>query len=130
MSVTLSKLYDEWKPLKCVSIFFLLIPSNTLSLGASKVQHWWVYDPDGNGRKFASEGDFVNHQNAKWKFMYPYSCHTHRLKANFSYIPRSGSEVTTGIKKMDNPWRNISEWSNGTASKLLFYSTYVHITGN
>ena len=100
MSVSLSKLYDQLKPLKSIAKYFLLIPSNSLADGASKVQHWWVFDPDDKGRTFASQEDFTNHHNVKWKFMYPYSCHTHRIKASFSFEPHSGEEVKTGIRKI------------------------------
>ena len=55
----LASLYDEWKPLKCISKYFLLIPAVQLVELSSKVQHWYIGDLDGQGRKFASEGDFV-----------------------------------------------------------------------
>ena len=52
LSGTYSKIYDQWKPLKMICKYTLIIPSKQLSNGAPKVHHWWVFDPDGNGKKF------------------------------------------------------------------------------
>ena len=93
-----------------VSKFFVVIPSLQLSEGSSKIEHWWVYDPDSKGQLFDQTIDFINHPNVKWNFMTPFKVSTHRLKATFSFD--IGESATTGMRKVDNPWRNISEWSN------------------
>ena len=108
-----AKIYDEWKPLKVVTKLFVLIPSLQLAEGSSKIQHWWVYDPDSNGRTFATTEDFTNHPSVKLNFMTPYKVSTYRLKAKFSFNVGTAEAVTTGIKKVDNPWRNLEEWNDG-----------------
>ena len=98
--VTYSSIYDQWKPFKMISKFFILQPAYQLAAGSSKVQHWWVYDPDGDGKKFASSSDFTNHPNVKWKFVTPFSTSTHRLKAKFDIADNSASTTGTKTKKL------------------------------
>ena len=128
LSVAYSKIYDQWKPLKAVVKYFLLIPSNQLAEGASKVQHWWVYDPDSSGRRFNDVNDFTNHPNVRWNFMTPYKVSTHRLKAKFLFdMNEDHSNVVTGLKKMDNPWRNMEEWANGVGQPRQNYNSIQHL---
>ena len=44
--------------------------------------------------------------------MYPYSCHTHLVKAKFAFEPFGSHQVCTGIRKVDNPWRDYTEWGS------------------
>ena len=71
--------------------------------------------------------DFTNHPSVKWNFLTPFGISTHRLKANFSFIPRSGSEVVTGIRSIDNPWRNMKEWSTTEIYEHQNYSAIQHM---
>ena len=125
LAVSYSKIYDEWKPLKCISKYFILQPAIQLAAGSSKVQHWWVYDGDGSGRKFADSGDFANHPYCKWKFVTPFSVSTHRLRPTFRQFDVSG--LITGICKVDNPWRPLDEWNDGVGVSHQNYSAIQHL---
>ena len=125
LAVSYSSIYDEWKPLKVISKFFVLQPALQLAAGSSKIQHWWVYDVDGGGRTFASVSDFANHPSCKWKFVTPFSSSTHRLRPTFRQFDSRG--VITGVRKVDNPWRPLAEWTNGAGVVHQNYSAIQHL---
>ena len=123
-AVAYSNIYEEWKPLKLISKYFVLQPALQLSTGSSKIQHWFVYDRDCQGRAFASATDFNIHPSVKWNFMTPFRVSTHRVKPTFRRFANTSS---SGLRKLDNPWRPLTEWQDGVADPHQNHSGIQHL---
>ena len=108
-------MYDQLKPLKVLDKFYVLSASKQVQDKSSKIQHWWKYDPDCNGRIFSNESSFCHQDRVPWRFLKPRSVHTHRLRPIYLSVRKNGDTVpvVSGIRKVNNPWRDVADWPLG-----------------
>lgn len=101
-------IYDEFKISKVIDKFRFKTSADRLNTTTERdVIHWSCYDPDCRGREFTNEASFRQHAAAKWKLMKPYDVFTSTMYPKYLESPNS----TTGIRKVDNPWRDISQFT-------------------
>ncbi|AKV62263.1 putative capsid protein [Rakkovirus canuewis] len=79
-----------------------------------------VYDPDSRGRRMAPS-EMMKMPACHWKFIRPYQVYKSTLRPVFQ-IPAAGAvldggEISTGIPRVDNPWRDCANFTpTGLAS--------------
>lgn len=102
------KLFDEYKVLK-VYHKFRVEKSAKVENDQDDVDiiHWSCYDPDADARTFKGLTDFQKCANSKWHIVKPYQVRTSVLTPVF----QKDQITDTGVKSVNNPWRNIENTS-------------------
>ena len=103
-------LYKEFKITKVINKYRVEKSAELLTDTADKdITHWSRWDPTARGRAL-DEANMRKSPTAKWRILKPFQVMTSSLSPVYQDWGDTSDITRSGIRKVDNPWRDI----NGT----------------
>lgn len=116
-------LYKEFKVAKVINKFRVEKSAEVLTdTSDADIVHWSRFDPTCRGR-FMNEINFRASPTAKWSIVKPFQVFTSRLRPVYQDWNDTSDITRTGIRKVDNPWRDI----NGTIPDDVSENAVMHL---
>ena len=100
-------LYREFKIAKVINKYRIEKSSELLTDTADKdITHWSRFDPTCRGRGM-DEANMRASPTAKWRILKPFQVMTSRIRPVYQDWNDQSDVTRTGIRKVDNPWRDL-----------------------